>query len=69
MICPHCKSDLEGGLIWETFNNLHGPEKADEYAEMYGATRETGRWGREIGLEYGRDRVEEFMCPDCRWKW
>lgn len=43
--------------------------RADEVAQSYGATRTKGRWGREIGLEFGRDRVEEYRCPDCGHQW
>lgn len=39
--------------------------EADKYAECYGATRTTGHWERQIGIEYDRDRIEEYRCPDC----
>lgn len=87
MRCPSCKSNLEGGLIWDTglqfalegkHYHQHGTPAstqaeaealADTYAEAYGATRTKGRWGRQIGIEYDRDRIEEYQCPDCDHKW
>lgn len=43
---------------------------ADKSAEMYGATRTEGQWGRQIGEYcYGRDRTVSWSCPDCGGKW
>ena len=69
--CPNCKADLDGGSIWEYFYKLTGSEeKADRTAEAYGATREKGKWGREIGIyDTELDRTVAFECPDCKHKW
>lgn len=49
------------------------PEKAairaDEVAKKYGATKTKGNWGRAIGIEYDRDCIEEWQCPDCDYRW
>ena len=42
---------------------------ADLVAEQYGATRNRGKFSRKIGIEYGRDRVEDWRCPDCHYTW
>lgn len=45
-------------------------ERADRYAEKYGATRTTGRWGRQIGIyDQIKDRTAGWECPDCGHKW
>lgn len=44
-------------------------KRADKYAAAYGATRTKGRWGRAIGWEYDKDRIEEWECPDCKHRW
>jgi len=72
MICPHCNSNLEGGLIFDTFFKQYGDkEKALETAAMYGATETEGRWGRQIGIEVrGKyDGVSYWKCPDCETVW
>ena len=71
MICPSCKSDLEGGLIFDTFMEKYGDrKKALEIADDYGATETTGRWGRQIGISCrDRDRIVEWLCPDCGHRW
>lgn len=67
--CPNCNADLNGGSIWEYFYKKEGDEKkADEIAAMYGADRNKGRWGREIGLSDG-DSVRQWQCPDCDHIW
>ena len=69
--CPKCNADLDGGSIWEHFfRSFKDEKKADEIAEMYGATREKGRWGRAIAL-YSRDedRTVAYKCPDCKHEW
>jgi rubrerythrin len=69
--CPNCNADLDGGSIWETFFQLTGSEEeADRKAEMYGATREKGRWGRTIALyDRDKDRTVAWKCPDCEHTW
>lgn len=69
--CPNCSADLNGGLIWQTFMERYQDEaKADEVAEMYGATRTSGYWGRQIGLySQERDRTVAWLCPDCKYEW
>lgn len=71
MICPKCKADLAGDLIYDTFLAKHGDkQKALEAAEMYGATETEGRWGREIALyDMVRDRTTAYKCPDCGHLW
>ncbi len=69
--CPNCKADLDGGSIWEHFYKETGSEaEADRVAEMYGATREKGQWGRATGI-YDRDldRTVAWSCPDCGHRW
>jgi len=81
--CPHCDADLNGGSIWQTFydqamKGLKGrvPTEeeaatlADESAEMYGATRTSGQWGRKIGIyDMEKDCTVEWQCPDCDGRW
>ena len=75
MICPKCKSNLEGGLIYESFLTMYegtvNPKaKALDAAAMYGATPTKGRWGREIGIyDMGEDRTVAWRCPDCNHEW
>lgn len=76
--CPNCKVSLDGGGIWDHFFNQKLKElqdgveaelEADRISEMYGASRTKGRWGREIGIELDRDRIEFWRCPDCNYEW
>ncbi len=69
--CPNCNADLDGDSIWETFFQLTGnEEEADRKAEMYGANREKGRWGRTIALyDRDKDRTVAWKCPDCEHTW
>ena len=70
--CPHCGVSLTGGLIWDYFlDYAAGNEaEADRCAEMFGATREKGRWGRQIALyDQDADETTEYMCPDCKGLW
>jgi len=69
--CPNCNADLDAGSIWETFYQLTGSEEeADRKAEMYGANREKGRWGRTIALyDRDKDRTVAWKCPDCGHIW
>ena len=69
--CPNCNADLDGDSIWETFFQLTGnEEEADRKAEMYGANREKGRWGRTIALyDRDKDRTVGWKCPDCEHVW
>jgi len=71
MICPKCKSNLDGELIFDTFMKKYGNEqKALETASMYGATKTEGRWGRQIGIyDMELDRTTEWRCPDCGHLW
>ena len=44
--------------------------RADRYASMYGATRTSGRWGRQIGIyDIHKDRTVRWKCPDCEHEW
>lgn len=69
-----------GGGYWKDANgNYDGGKRllspaeaeqvADEVSASYGASRTKGRWGRAIGIEYDRDRIEAFGCPDCKGMW
>lgn len=69
--CPNCNMDFDGGSIWEHFFKEKGDElKADRIAEMYGATRESGRWSKKIGIsDLDLDRVTHWKCPECEHVW
>lgn len=69
--CPNCKVDLDGGSIWGHFFKETGSHtEADRIAEMYGATREKGQWGRQIGIyDMEKDRTRQWQCPDCNHIW
>lgn len=86
--CPNCKTDLNGGSIWQTGFDLalsnggdthpsipaktkeEAEKRADLYASHYGATREAGQWGREIGIyDLEKDRTVSWQCPDCNHIW
>jgi len=71
MICPKCNSNLEGGLIYEHFlKEYEDEEKALQTAQMYGATKTTGHWGRQIGIyDFYEDRTVGYRCPDCGHEW
>lgn len=42
---------------------------ADKYSSGYGADRYQGKFGHVIGIEYNRDCIEEWQCPDCKHTW
>lgn len=69
--CPNCNLDLDGGLIWDHFyKEFHTAALADKYAEMYGATRTTGRWGLATGMyDSKKDRTVGWTCPSCNHYW
>lgn len=70
--CPGCKADMDGGSIWQTMLEQSGGDEAeaDRKAEMYGADRTSGRWGRKIGLyDMRRDATMAYQCPDCQFVW
>ena len=71
MICPNCKANLDGTLIYDTFMEKYEDEsKALEVAAMYGATKTEGRWGRQIGLyDLVKDMTTAYRCPDCNHEW
>lgn len=71
MHCPKCKSNLEGELVYKTFLDMYGDEKkALHSAEMYGATKTEGHWGRQIGIyDMEKDRTVAYQCPDCQYEW
>lgn len=71
-LCPKCDAALDGDLIYETFlEKYEGDEsRALEAAEMYGATKTTGRWSRRISLyDISHDRTTAYRCPDCGHEW
>lgn len=55
--------------VLRILEHYEAEERADSVAGMYGASRTKGRWGRAVGIEYDRDRVEEWQCPDCNHRW
>lgn len=69
--CPNCATDLNGGLIWQTFKDQSDSDaEADRIAAMYGATRTHGQWGRLIAIySLETDRTVAFKCPDCEHEW
>ena len=70
--CPNCGVDLDGGSIYEHFlKEYNGDEaKALEVAAMYGATKEKGQFGRQIGIyDRDKDRTVAHKCPDCNHEW
>lgn len=69
--CPNCGMDFDGGLIWDTGMEIYGnEEKADEYAEAYGATRTTGRWAKRIAIySMELDKIVQLECPECKHEW
>ena len=69
--CPKCGTDLNGGSIYEHFLHEKGDEaEALRIAKMYGATKESGQWGREIGIyDWDKDRTVAWRCPDCGHEW
>ena len=69
--CPCCGVDLNGGSIWQTFYEKTGSEEeADRISEMYGATRDLGQWGRQIGIyDMDKDATVYWECPDCGCNW
>jgi len=71
MICPKCKTNLKGELIYETFLKQYRDEqKALDAAKMYGATKDNGKWGKEIGIyDMNHDRIITWRCPDCKHEW
>jgi hypothetical protein len=65
--CPHCKADLDGKDIKQTFlDQGHTEETATEWASGYRGKK----WGRAVG-QYciDRDRTIGWHCPDCKGYW
>lgn len=73
MICPNCKADLAGELIYDAMLAQCGGDepKAAERSAYYGATKENGkRFGREIALyNLHTDMTYAYRCPDCKHEW
>jgi hypothetical protein len=69
--CEKCGLDLNGDLIWEYFYSLNGDEaESDRISAQYGATRESGRWGKAIAIYSAeKDRTVSFKCPNCGHQW
>lgn len=73
MICPHCKSNLKGGLIWETglafalegkHYHQHGvpaasQEEAEAFADKYAQAYGATRTTGHWGREIGIYSLEE----------
>ena len=71
MLCPHCNYDLDGELIYETFiKKGYSEERSIEIAEMYGATKTSGKWQNEISVSEGyTGEFLYYMCPACKGRW
>lgn len=70
--CPACGVAFDGGLIWDTMLGQSGGDEkeADRKAAFYGATRTSGKWGRQIGIyDDELDRTVRWQCPDCGHEW
>ena len=69
--CPNCGMNFDGDLIFDTFmEKYQDEEKALESAEMYGATKTTGRWGHKIGIySMEEDCTTHWKCPECEHEW
>lgn len=69
--CPHCKADLDGGDIKQTFvEQGQSEEEAGATAEQYGYGPGRTKWGRAIGIyDIGRDRTTQWECRDCKGRW
>jgi hypothetical protein len=69
--CPNCGVDLDGGSIWEHFyKETRSEAKATHIAAQYGATKEKGQWGRQVGIyDLDADRTTQWECPDCKHIW
>ena len=69
--CPKCNLNLDGENIWDYFNKIKASEEdADKAAALYGATREKGCFGKEIGIySYDEDRTVAYRCPECNHEW
>lgn len=69
--CPKCNLNLDGERIWDYFYNQKGSEQeADRNAEMFGATRERGCFGKAIGIySIDRDMTVAWRCPECNHEW
>jgi hypothetical protein len=68
--CPHCKADLDGKLILDTFlDDVVPMETALEYASHYSGWEQHGklnRYSRAIGIyDFDKDRTIAYQCPDC----
>lgn len=60
--------DEEGNYITELrkLSAVEAAEQADKTAESYGATREKGRFGKQIGIyDMAKDRTVAWRCPSC----
>lgn len=69
--CLHCGFDLNGERIWDTFfKKERSEEEATRIAEMYGASKGFGRFGKEIYYKYYEgegytDKKRVYVCPSC----
>ena len=67
--CPHCKTNLDAGDIFENFLNMFNDSiKALQYAKSYG-WKETDKihFSRSIIVQPDRD-PQYITCPDCKQK-
>lgn len=64
--------DEEGKYTKEPrlLSHAEAEKRADEVASNYGATKDKGKWGREIGIySMELDRTVRWKCPDCDHEW
>lgn len=72
--CVHCNFDLNGEMIYDYFLEKYDGDwkSALATASMYGATKTTGRFGKEIYVKFyntdGEKLEPYFMCPECKEK-
>lgn len=68
--CPHCKVDLDGDRICDTFMEQgKTKEESIDYAKYYAGWEQHGmanRWSRAMGISsLELDRTTGYICPDC----
>jgi rubrerythrin len=69
--CPSCSYNFNGSFVWDHFYKETGSEEeATRIAEMYGASKGHGRFGKQIGIyDSDKDRTTQWMCPSCEYTW
>lgn len=70
-VCKQCGYDLNGEMIYDYFLQKEGNHAlALEIASMYGATEDSGRFGKVIyvkGYDENCNKLPpKWICPNCR---